>query len=90
MNIEGAERLAIRGLEGIIERTRHVCIGCHDFLADDGGSEQMRTKELVREFLVEHGFRVTTRDDAADPWTRDYVYGVNVRLGNTAPGKLRA
>ena len=82
MNIEGAERLAIRGLEGIIERTRHVCIGCHDFLADDGGSEQMRTKELVREFLVDHGFRVTTRDDAQDPWTRDYVYGVNARFSH--------
>ena len=81
MNIEGAERLAIEGLEGIIASTRHVCIGCHDFLVDEGGSEQMRTKALVREFLADHGFRMTTRDDAQDPWTRDYVYGVNARLG---------
>jgi FkbM family methyltransferase len=80
MNIEGAERLAIAGLEGIIASTRYVCIGCHDFLADRGGSEQMRTKALVREFLLDHGFRVTTRDDAPHPWTRDYLYGVNTRI----------
>jgi FkbM family methyltransferase len=77
MNIEGAERLAIEGLDGIIGSTRHVCISCHDFLADDAGSEQLRTKAIVREFLLDHGFRVTTRDDASEPWTRDYLYGVN-------------
>jgi FkbM family methyltransferase len=80
MNIEGAERLAIRGLGAMVERTRHVCISCHDFLADDGGSEQLRTKAVVRGFLVEHGFDVTTREDAPDPWTRDYLYGVNRRI----------
>ena len=76
MNIEGAERFAVDGLDGIIGRINHVCISCHDFLADDGGSDELRTKELVRAFLVAHGFRVTTRDDAAEPWTRDYLYGV--------------
>jgi len=30
--------------------------------------------------LSEHGFELTSRDDAAAPWTRDYVYGVNIRL----------
>jgi FkbM family methyltransferase len=75
MNIEGAEREAIRGLEGIISGTRHICIGCHDFLAEAGGSEELRTQALVRDFLIQHEFRVTTRDDAPDPWTRDYVYG---------------
>jgi len=34
----------------------------------------------VRELLLEHGFELTSRDDAAAPWTRDYVYGVNTRL----------
>jgi FkbM family methyltransferase len=79
MNIEGAERLAIRGLDGIVASVRHVCIGCHDFLADGGGPEEMRTKELVRAYLEGHGFTVTSRDDAPDPWTRDYLYGVNTR-----------
>jgi FkbM family methyltransferase len=83
MNIEGAERRAITGLEGIVASTRHVCIGCHDFLADAGGPDELRTKALVRDFLVDHGFRVTTRDDARDPWTRDYLYG-SVRENQTS------
>ena len=45
----------------------------------DGGPEELRTKAFVRDFLVERGFRVITRDDAPDPWTRDYVYAVNNR-----------
>jgi len=79
MNIEGAERLAIQGMGTLLANTRHVCISCHDFLADDGCPEELRTKGFVREFLVQNGFHVTTRDDAPDPWTRDYLYGVNTR-----------
>ncbi|MDX6414216.1 MAG: hypothetical protein QOH23_1626 [Gaiellaceae bacterium] len=79
MNIEGAERQAIQGMGTVLGNTRHVCISCHDFLADDGGPEELRTKAFVRDFLIERGFLVTTRDDAPDPWTRDYVYAVNTR-----------
>ena len=77
MNIEGAERLAIQGLGGLLANTRHICISCHDFLADDDGLDELRTKAFVVDFLRERGFQVTTRDDAPDPWTRDYVYAVN-------------
>ena len=42
--------------------------------ADQGTS----TKAFVRDFLIERGFLVITRDDAPDPWTRDYVYAVNL------------
>jgi FkbM family methyltransferase len=89
MNIEGAEQLAIRGMADLIDRTHHVCIGCHDFLADKGGSERMRTKHLVREFLLEHGFELATREDASEPWIRDYIYGVNTRLA-APPAELLA
>jgi len=82
MNIEGAEWLAIRGLGQIIGSIRNVCISCHDFLADEVGSEQLRTKALVRDFLIEYGFAVSGRDDAAEPWTRDYLYGVNTHSLN--------
>jgi len=68
MNIEGAEADALHGLGTLAERTRHAVISCHDFLG-------VPTKAAVRAFLTEHGFEVTTRDDAADPWTRDYLYG---------------
>jgi FkbM family methyltransferase len=73
MNIEGAEREALPGMGTLLDRTRHVCISCHDFLSDD-----LRTKAFVTEFLTEHGFRLTARDDAPEPWTRDYVYGTRV------------
>ena len=79
MNIEGAERAAIRGVGSLLANTRHLCISCHDFLADDGGSDDLRTKAFVREFLVEHGFEVTAREDAPEPWTQDYVYAVNTQ-----------
>jgi FkbM family methyltransferase len=79
MNIEGAEEAAIRGLGALLDETRNVCISCHDFLADRTGDEQLRTKTAVRAFLAEHGFVVTSRDDAEQPWTRDYLYGVNTR-----------
>jgi FkbM family methyltransferase len=79
MNIEGAERLAIQGAGRLLDNTRHVCISCHDFLADDDGPEELRTKAFVGDFLRERGFQVTTRDNAPDPWTRDYVYAINTR-----------
>jgi FkbM family methyltransferase len=68
MNVEGAEALALAGSGGLLARTRHVCISCHDFLG-------MPTKDAVLGFLSRHGFDVLTREDAAQPWTRDYVYG---------------
>jgi FkbM family methyltransferase len=79
MNIEGAETDALRGLGALVGRTHHVVISCHDFLADEGGAERMRTKAAVQEFLAAHGFSLRTRDDASDPWTRDTVYGSNTK-----------
>jgi FkbM family methyltransferase len=87
MNIEGAEQLAIQGMSWLIARTEHVCIACHDAVAElpeldpryatagPISSDRMRTKDLVRQFLTEHGFRVIMNEDAADPWARDYLYG---------------
>jgi len=84
MNIEGAEQLALQGMPWLIERTKHVSIACHDSIADMPefdetttliSSDRMRTKELVQQFLIEHGFRVSTNPDGAKPWTRDYLYG---------------
>jgi FkbM family methyltransferase len=80
MNVEGAERFAIRGLGALIANVRHVCISCHDFLAENGGSDELRTKAVVSDFLVDHGFKVTSRANAPDPWTRDYLYGMNSRM----------
>jgi FkbM family methyltransferase len=79
MNIEGAEETALRGLGPLLATTRHVCIACHDFLADDGAPEELRTKAAVRKLLTKHGFDVSSRVDTMKPWARDYVYGINKR-----------
>jgi len=79
MNIEGAERLAIRGMTRTIRRTRHVCISCHDFKAERTGIEAMRTRAVVRAFLEEHGFAVVSRPADPRPYVRDYLYGTSGR-----------
>jgi len=85
MNIEGAELAALRGLGTLLAKTRYVCIACHDFLADEGGADTLRTKEAVRGLLLEHGFELSSRDDADEPWTRDYVYGARRSSPPTNP-----
>jgi FkbM family methyltransferase len=74
MNIEGAEVEALEGFTQGIRRTRHVCIACHDFLADRDGAEQMRTRESVRGLLERAGFNVTSQSHEL-PWIADYLYG---------------
>ena len=77
MNIEGAEVNALEGFTRGIERTRHVCIGCHDFLTEsERGGEEMRTKESVRTILERAGFAVTSQSHEL-PWIADYLYGAS-------------
>jgi FkbM family methyltransferase len=78
MNIEGAERLAIGGMREMVQKTRNVCIGCHDFLADEGGPEEMRTKAEVIGFLKQNGFAIFINESE---FLDNYVYGVNEKLG---------
>ena len=82
MNIEGAERLAILGMEETAKKTRSVVVSCHDFLADSTGIEAMRTREFVKSWFEDHGFRVWTRKSDPRPWIRDQVWAV--RKGSTA------
>lgn len=77
MNIEGAERLAIRSMDRTLQKTRVACISCHDFKADRVGDDELRTKAVVRDYLVERGFHVTSRDDDSRPWIRDQLNAVN-------------
>jgi FkbM family methyltransferase len=59
MNIEGAERLAVLGMEYTARLTDHICISCHDFLDTEWG----RTSNHVRAWLEAHGFCVIDRRD---------------------------
>jgi FkbM family methyltransferase len=74
VNIEGAERLMVRGMQASTPLVRHAAISCHDFLADERADDDFRTRKEVREFLVGAGFAVTTRTDDPRPWVRDYLY----------------
>jgi FkbM family methyltransferase len=74
MNIEGAERLAIRGMDRALRQTRNVVISCHDFLAAESGDESLRTKDLIVDTLRSAGFNVLTRHDERE-FVADYVYG---------------
>jgi FkbM family methyltransferase len=76
MNIEGAERLAIRGMETTIAGTHNVVISCHDFLLERGlDPSEVATFDRISMFLKDHGFELTTRLDDPLPWNRFNVYG---------------
>ena len=80
INIEGAELLALQGMTNALAITRHVFVECHDFMAERGGDDAMRTKGAVRAFLESHGFAVGARDDSTRDWINDSLYATNIRL----------
>jgi FkbM family methyltransferase len=76
MNIEGAERLAIRGMTETVARVRNICISCHDFVAEATGDPSFRSKAEILPFLEQSGFTITTRlPEPGKPWIGDYLYG---------------
>jgi FkbM family methyltransferase len=74
MNIEGAERLAIRGMERTIQRIDNVSIACHDFRTD--ARSEFRTRSEVIQFLERNGFRIVVRESDPRPYVRDHIHGV--------------
>jgi hypothetical protein len=79
MNIEGAEKLALPGMGEMLRKTKYVCIGCHDFLADEGGPDDLRTKAPVIAFLKQNGFSISLRDSEGE-FIKNYVYGLNEKF----------
>jgi hypothetical protein len=80
MNIEGAERLALSGMGEMAQKTKNVCISCHDFLANGGGPNELRTKADVISFLKQNGFAVLLRESDGRCNVRDFVYGLNEKM----------
>jgi FkbM family methyltransferase len=75
VNIEGAERLVVEGMDESVGIVRNAVISCHDFRADRGtGDDSFRTSAAVRGFLEGAGFRVSTRPDDPREWVRFYQY----------------
>jgi FkbM family methyltransferase len=75
MNIEGAERLAMRGMGRTAAMTRHICIAAHSFRTARGDGDFFDTRADVVAFLSSAGFRITTRDDDPRPYVRDHIHG---------------
>lgn len=69
MNIEGAEKDALRGMERMAPHISHLTISCHDFL----GTEWGRSKDEVLGWLEAHGFTAEMRGDG-DFVQQLYVY----------------
>lgn len=74
MNIEGAERRALRGMEPVLDRIRHLCVCCHDFRAEKGDGDQYRTRGFVETFLRAHGFSVAFRTEDRRAYVRDHIH----------------
>ena len=68
MNIEGAEKDALRGMERMAPHVHHMTIGCHDWL----GTEWGRSREQVLAWLHDHGY--TTAHGVENTWDGDYVH----------------
>lgn len=75
MNIEGAEKDALRGMEAMSSRVRHLTISCHDFL----GTEWGKSLDVVTGWLEGHGFTVSRRDEG-DFVQRCYLYAARPGL----------
>ena len=85
MNIEGAERLAIRGMAETLKLSEVICISCHDFLADATGDDRLRTKSTVKQFLQKSGLQVVERNGpGAPPYVNDQVWAFNKQLMQNA------
>lgn len=80
MNIEGAERFALPGMEPVINCVRQICVACHDFRADQGHGESLRTRSFVKSFLGDHGFTVTSRCEDTRDWVRDHIFGLRASM----------
>jgi FkbM family methyltransferase len=76
LNIEGAERYALLGAKSTMERVRKICVACHDFRSDRGDGEQFRTRAFIEQFLIDHGFTLSSRPDDPRDYVRNHVYGL--------------
>lgn len=76
MNIEGAERPALIGMDRMIHKTKVASISCHDFRPED---PFFKTKKFVHGFLEKHGFVVVPREHEL-PEISDQVNAYNPQL----------
>lgn len=74
MNIEGAERLAIAGMDETLRKTDYLAIACHDFVARTTGNPWFETKAQVTAYLEGKGFTVISREEDPREYARDHLH----------------
>lgn len=72
MNIEGAEQLAIMGMDETAAKTRHMAIACHDFIE----GEWFQTSDKVADYLKRKGFEASFRTDAPHEYARYHLHAI--------------
>lgn len=80
MNIEGAERLAIKGITETLKHTEIICISCHDFMVESTRDNFYSTKTLIKEFLLQRGLKLVERTERGVPYLSDQVWAYNESL----------
>jgi FkbM family methyltransferase len=80
MNIEGAEGPALLGMSNTLGKIQTICVSCHDFRADNGYGEDLRTSQFVTDRLTQSGFLVSRRSDPR-AYIRDQVWGTRQKYG---------
>ena len=76
MNIEGAERFALLGMESVLPRIRQICVACHDFRSDLGMVSSFARGRSLKIYWSAHGFRLASRQDDPRDYVRDHVFGL--------------
>ena len=83
MNIEGAEAIALRGMNNILKKSSNVVISCHDFIVNNhGGNSELRTSNEVKKILINLGYDLFQRNDSLREEVPYYIYGINKSLTN--------
>jgi FkbM family methyltransferase len=85
MNIEGAERQALRGMTATLACAPHLCIACHDFRAAQDPT--LATRDEVSAALSAAGFEVLFRDSDPREYTRDHAHAVRRGGCSRAPAR---
>ena len=61
MNIEGAERSALFGMEQTLKKTRVICISCHDFKYKGTNNPFFKTFDDVEAAVKKAGWKIVYR-----------------------------
>jgi FkbM family methyltransferase len=90
MNIEGAEKLAIKGMRRAVTRIRNVAISCHDFKARRTGDASFVSRDVVATFLRDHGYALGSRPNDPRASVADYLYGARDAMSSYAAASAEA